>query len=75
MRRVSTKINNNRILLIKKIWGSDSHGHPPDPEEVEKKTILSQIKEDAVAHPETPPESCLQRLQSVLIYSDGLIAG
>lgn len=34
-----------------------------------------QIKEDAMAHAETLPESSLQRLQSVLIYSDGLIAG
>lgn len=52
-------------MINQKGGDSDSHGHPPDPKEVEKERILFQIKEDAVAYPGIFPERCLRRLQSV----------
>lgn len=42
--RVSAKVDNNESLIIKEGADLDSHGHPPDPEEVEKESILSQIE-------------------------------
>lgn len=42
--RVSAKVDNNESLIIEEGGDLDTHGHPPDPEEVEKERILSQIK-------------------------------
>lgn len=42
--RVSAKVDNNESLIIKEVGDLDSHRHPPNPEDVEKETILSQIK-------------------------------
>lgn len=42
--RVSGKVDNNESLVIKEGADLDSHGHPPDPEEVKKESILSQIE-------------------------------
>lgn len=42
--RVSAKVDNNESLIIEEGGGLDTHGHPPNPEEVEKERILSQIK-------------------------------